>query len=163
MELSEIGESPRESSFCAHVILSDQVMVVPDSVADSRFIHNIQVTGQPHIRFYAGAPLKAPDGQNLGSFCIIDTVPRHFTAEQQVMLAILAEMMVDEMELRRTARELHESEAALRQSLRENSELAVAVSSLTSGVTITNPNLPDNPIIFANPGFLVLTESVALV
>jgi PAS domain S-box-containing protein/putative nucleotidyltransferase with HDIG domain len=132
-------------------------MVVPDSVADSRFIHNIQVTGQPHIRFYAGAPLKAPDGQNLGSFCIIDTVPRHFTAEQQVMLAILAEMMVDEMELRRTARELHESEAALRQSLRENSELAVAVSSLTSGVTITNPNLPDNPIIFANPGFYAVT------
>lgn len=147
----------RELSFCAHAILSDQVMVVPHTAADARFIDNALVTGPPHIRFYAGAPLKTPSGQNVGTLCLSDTVPRQFSVEQQAMLAELAAIVVDELELRRTARELREREATLRQSVRENSQLTTAVTHLTGGVLITDPNLPDNPIIFANPGFCALT------
>lgn len=150
-------QTSRELSFCAYAILSDQVMVVPDAVTDSRFIDNALVTGPPHIRFYAGAPLRTPSGQNLGSFCVMDTVPRQFSAEQQVMLADLAAMVIDELELRRTARELREREMVLRQALRENSQLTTAVASLTSGVIITDPSLPDNPISFANAGFCAMT------
>src|SRR5215212_10871812 len=94
----------------------------------------------------------------LGSFCIIDTVPRQLNAEQQTLLANLAAIVVDELELRRTARELRDSESVLRQTVRENSQLAVAVHSLTSGVVITDPNLLGNPIIFANPGFSAITD-----
>ncbi len=151
-------ETSRELSFCAHTILSEQVMVVPDARADLRFADNPTVTGASGIRFYAGAPLQTPSGHNLGSFCLVDTVPHQFTQEQQSMLEDMAAIVVDELELRRTARELRESEAMLRQTSQENSRLSTAVATLSSGVVITDPNLPDNPIIFANPGFYEITQ-----
>ncbi len=153
----DVRQTPREESFCAHTILSEHVMVVPDAVVDVRFSDNPSVIGAAHIRAYAGAPLKTSDGHNLGSLCLIDTVPREFTAEQKKMLEDMAAIVMDELELRRTARELREREATLRQTMRENNQLATAVATLTSGVVITDPNLPDNPIIFANPGFYAIT------
>ncbi|MBV9468523.1 MAG: PAS domain-containing protein, partial [Abitibacteriaceae bacterium] len=110
-----------------------------------------------HIRSYAGAPLKTPNGQNLGSFCIMDAVPCQFSAEQQEMLLEMSAIVVDELELRRTARDLRDREAVLRQTLRQNSQLATAITNLTSGVLITDPNQTDNPIIFANAGFSAVT------
>ena len=151
-------ENSLEVPFCAHTILSKQVMVVPDALADLRFSDNPVVTAVPGIRFYAGAPLQTPSGHNLGSFCIVDTVPRQFTEEQKTILADLAVMVVDQLELRRIARELRASEALLRLTLRENIQLATAVATLCSGVVITDPSLPDNPIIFANPGFYETTQ-----
>ena len=109
----EMRESPRELSFCAYAILSDQVMVVPDALLDPRFITHALVTGESHIRFYAGAPLKTPDGQNLGSICIVDTVAREFDDNQQELLTDLASIVVDELELRRTRRELQQAQAEL--------------------------------------------------
>jgi PAS domain S-box-containing protein len=160
----DLRETSRELSFCAYTILSDDVMVVPNAVDDPRFLSNAVVTGSAHIRFYAGAPLKTPSGQNLGSLCVVDSIPREFSSAQQALLADLAAVVVDELELRRTARGLREaaaalqkSESVLRQTLRENSQLTVAIGSLTSGVLITDPSLPDNPIIFANPGFYAIT------
>lgn len=79
---SQIGlkasESPRNISFCGHAILSDDVLVVEDALNDNRFSDNPFVTGDPGIRFYAGCPLKSPDGKNIGTLCIIDQVPRDF-------------------------------------------------------------------------------------
>ncbi len=96
----DVRQTDREVSFCAHAILADEVMVVPDATLDARFDANPLVTGEFGLRFYAGAPLRAPDGFNLGSLCIIDTQPREFSHEQCAALSDLAAMVVDEMELR---------------------------------------------------------------
>jgi signal transduction histidine kinase len=93
-------ETCREDSFCAHALLGDSVMVVPDAVSDARFADNPGVTGAPGIRFYAGAPLKSPTGFNIGTLCIIDAVPRDFTPEDRALLNDLAAMVNDELALR---------------------------------------------------------------
>lgn len=150
-------QTSRELSFCSHAILSDQVMVVPDAATDYRFSDNSLVTGPPYIRSYAGAPLRACGGHNIGSLCVIDIVPRSFGTQQVAMLEDMAALVVDELELRRTARQLRQNEALLRQSLRDNNQLATAVGNLKCGVLVTDPKQPDNPIIFANAGFCAMT------
>ena len=62
----------RDVSFCAHALAAGDVLVVPDATLDPRFVSNPLVTGPPHIRFYAGAPLRAPSGHLIGTLCIID-------------------------------------------------------------------------------------------
>ncbi|GGE02967.1 bifunctional diguanylate cyclase/phosphodiesterase [Aureimonas endophytica] len=92
----------RDASFCAHAILGDDVFVVPDAALDILFRDNPLVTGEPFIRFYAGAPLMAPSGHRLGSLCIIDTKPRlNFSAKDRRTLQNLAALAMDRMELRR--------------------------------------------------------------
>jgi GAF domain-containing protein len=93
-------ESPREHSFCAHTILQDQLMVVEDAAADERFAANPLVTGDPHIRFYAGAPLMDREGHGLGSLCVIDREPHHITDAQRSALRTLARRVMAELEYR---------------------------------------------------------------
>ncbi len=101
-------QTERKLSFCAHAILTDDVFVVPDAALDARFADNPAVTGPPHVRFYAGAPLKTPGGLNLGTVCAVDTVPRQWSDEQSGLLEDMAAMVVDELELRRAARQVRE-------------------------------------------------------
>jgi diguanylate cyclase (GGDEF)-like protein len=96
-------EIPREFAFCAHAICDQEVMVVPDATADTRFADNPFVTQEPKIRFYAGAQLSDDSGHNLGTLCVIDTTPREIDDEQRAMLRDLASIIVDEMNLRRLA------------------------------------------------------------
>ncbi len=93
-------ETARDLAFCAHAIMGDDVMVVPDAAADSRFADNPLVTGSPHIRFYAGAPLIISDGIRLGTLCAIDIKPRPLSVEDQIALRDLAAIVVDEFQLR---------------------------------------------------------------
>ncbi len=94
-------ETDRGDAFCAHAILSDDVMVVPDSLHDPRFADNPFVSGPPKLRFYAGAPLKTTAGFNIGTLCVGDAVPRPAPDSTQIQaLADLAALVVDELELR---------------------------------------------------------------
>jgi PAS domain S-box-containing protein len=85
-------ETPRETSFCAHAMLGGTIMEVCDATVDTRFAANPLVTGDPGIRFYAGAPLVNEDGVPLGALCVIDTVarPAGLTALQRDGLTVLA-------------------------------------------------------------------------
>jgi PAS domain S-box-containing protein len=89
----DLTETPREVSFCAHAMLGDDIMVVPDATQDPRFADNALVTGAESIRFYAGAPLVTEDGVPLGSLCVIDAVPhpQGLSDLQRLGLATLAD------------------------------------------------------------------------
>lgn len=106
----------REWAFCAHAIelQADAVMVVEDAAADPRFQNNPLVIGAPRIRFYAGAVLTSPAGNNLGTLCVIDTKPRPALTERQAnCLRRLARIVVDELEYRRTLNILAEKQQLL--------------------------------------------------
>ncbi len=90
-------ETPRNISFCGHAILGDDVFEIRNTRRDPRFRDNPLVVERPHIRFYAGAPLAAPNGHKLGTLCLIDRVPRQLSDEEKVMLKNLADMIVGEM------------------------------------------------------------------
>lgn len=89
----EVCETPRDISFCGHTILGNDIFVIPNAIEDERFADNPLVVNEPYIRFYAGCPLRALDGQKLGTLCIIDQKPREFEKEDLELLVDLASMV----------------------------------------------------------------------
>jgi GAF domain-containing protein len=110
---SKIGlsaaETEREVAFCAHAILGQQTMVVPDTLDDIRFVDNPLVLGDPHIRFYAGSPIMSEDGFPLGTLCAVDHQPRNLTPHQLEALGMLARQTEKLLEYRRTSHEIKEA------------------------------------------------------
>jgi EAL domain-containing protein (putative c-di-GMP-specific phosphodiesterase class I)/GGDEF domain-containing protein len=98
------SSTPRDVSFCGHTILVDDFFEVPDTHLDPRFRHNVLVTGDPGIRYYAGVPLLTDDGHALGSLCVIDKLPREqMSTSQLATLRHLAELVVHRLHELRTA------------------------------------------------------------
>jgi len=97
----QVRETPRESSICAHAIQQRDLFIVPDTLEDPRFLGSPLVAGEPHIRFYAGAPLINEEGFALGTLCVVDREPRELDAEQKEALLALGRLSLRQMELRK--------------------------------------------------------------
>jgi phosphoribosyl 1,2-cyclic phosphodiesterase/CheY-like chemotaxis protein len=91
------AETPREMSFCAHAILQNDVMIVPDALLDPRFADHPAVINDPRIRFYAGCPLTLDDGACVGTLCLVDTRPRELDAAAISVLEDLANLVLQEL------------------------------------------------------------------
>ncbi len=110
----EVPSTPRELSFCGHAILAPDTFVVTDALEDPRFADNPLVTGAPHVRFYAGHPIRAWEGSPVGTLCLLDREPRDFSPEDQQQL----EDMASWVELEFNALTIREARTALEQQKR---------------------------------------------
>ncbi len=120
---AEIGlgvrETPLDVSICAHAILQQDFSVVPDTTRDPRFACNPLVSGEPHLRFYAGAVLNTPEGLPLGTVCVLDHKPRELTEEQAFTLRALARQVMAQLQLRRTLAEYKQAQEQQHLLIRE--------------------------------------------
>ena len=89
----ESVQTDRDISFCGYTIMKPELFVIEDASLDPRFADNPLVTGEPHIRFYAGAPLSAPNGHRIGTLCVVDTVPRKLGAVELSILESLRSLL----------------------------------------------------------------------
>jgi PAS domain S-box-containing protein len=110
----ELAETALDVSICVHALHTQDLFIVPDTTRDERFARNPVVMGEHGIRFYAGAPLITPEGEALGTLCVLDRVPRTLTPAQEQALRVLARQVMTSLELRRQAGELAERERLLR-------------------------------------------------
>lgn len=126
-----IKETDRAISFCGHAIMQKEPFIIEDALKDDRFRDNPLVTGDPHIRFYAGMPISTPDGNNVGTLCVIDTKPRKFTQEQIDNLVSLASWA----ELEINSKNLNDIISSLQDSLRKEKVMA-KISELTANNSV---------------------------
>jgi two-component sensor histidine kinase len=100
-----VRETPLDRSICLSAMLLPGLTIVPDLTEDPRFVGNPLVTGEAHLRFYAGAVLRTPDGVPLGALCVLDHMPRDLTQEEASTLTLLARQVMSQLELRRAIAE----------------------------------------------------------
>lgn len=139
-------ETSRDIAFCAHAILSDDVLVIPDTLLDPRFSDNPLVTGDPYIRFYAGQPLKGPDGYNVGTLCIIDDRPRQMSSADLQSLRDLshwAENELNAVELQQALETQRKAEQELqnlyRQADHARSEARAILDATSEAIVLISP------------------------
>jgi len=123
----EVTHTSRDVAFCAHALHAPDLLEVKDATLDPRFADNPLVTGEPGIRFYAGAPLLTPDGEVLGTLCVIDWTPRSLDDRQRRALRTLADQVMTQMRLRRQLHLQARTEAALK-ALEERWQFALDAS-----------------------------------
>jgi signal transduction histidine kinase len=121
---TDLTETHRDLSFCAHAILGKDLLVVPDARQDARFADNPAVDADGGVRFYAGAPLVTTDGYALGTLCVVDSEPRRLAVEQLQALRALGRQVTSQLELRRYAVALANTTARLQELERRKDDLA---------------------------------------
>ena len=131
-------QAPRNISFCAHTILQDDLLIIPDTFKDERFSDNPFVLEDPPLRFYAGAPLITPAGHAIGTLCVIDHVPRKLNSIQKNALKILANCVITQLESRRMTEEILEHGKAL---LGSHEDLEQRIQKRTVELTKANRKL----------------------
>ena len=122
----EAKETPRDIAFCAHAILKNEVMVVPDATVDKRFCDNPLVVGGPKIKFYAGAPIQTSDGHMLGTLCVIDSNPKILTPHQNEILRALSRQVMNLLELRLNVAALYDFAQELEKAKEASQDLTKA-------------------------------------
>lgn len=143
----DVDETPRELSFCAHSILQPGILEVPDTLADPRFATHPAVTGEPHIRFYAGAPLIGEQGYAYGTLCLADSRPRHLSDSQRLNLERLARQVVTHLEARKGRALADASQQAL--AIEKARLEAVVNASVDVAIIATDPQ---GTLTLFNPG-----------
>jgi two-component sensor histidine kinase len=118
-----VRETPLDSSICAHAILQPGLFIVPDTTQDPRFSDNPLVTGDPHLRFYAGALLETPEGFPLGTVCVLDYKPRELDDTQKAFLSLMANQVMKLLELRRINADEHIARLQAEELAKENQTL----------------------------------------
>lgn len=131
----EAPETPRDVSFCGHVVENGAPLVVHDSHADPRFADNPLVLGEPRVRFYAGMPLRTPDGFVLGTLCTIDHEPKSPSPEQLHLLGLLARQVVDQLESRKMRIEVARQRDRERKAVER---FEVLFQSMSEGVVVVS-------------------------
>jgi diguanylate cyclase (GGDEF)-like protein/PAS domain S-box-containing protein len=121
--LPGVIETPRDAAFCAHAVLGDDLLEVPDARQDIRFHDNPLVSGNPDIRFYAGMPLRMPGGEVIGTLCVIDREPKHLNETQKSVLRLLASAVQSALQQRQLARAFVQSEHRYRALVEDQTEL----------------------------------------
>ncbi|MDP9840161.1 diguanylate cyclase (GGDEF)-like protein [Neorhizobium huautlense] len=122
------GEVPRDGSFCKHVVLAEEAIIVPDTTLDPRFSDHPAVTGDLHIRFYAGMPIKTKAGHVIGTLCAIHTEPRTFDDRDTDILRELAGAAMDRIELLQTASTDSLTEALTRRAFKAEADQMVTLA-----------------------------------
>ena len=97
----EAAQCPRNDSLCNFVVKHHEALIIPDAQADDRYSSVAVVCNEPHVRFYAGAPLINKNGHALGSLCVVDFEPREFPYEKVENLKSISRQVVAQMELRK--------------------------------------------------------------
>jgi PAS domain S-box-containing protein len=131
-------ETPVASSICAYTAAQRDLLVIPDTTQDPRTVDNPLVTGPPHIRFYAGAPLVTAEGVGIGALCVLDTKPNQLNATQTLILRTLAAQAMTMLELRRALRERRESDRRNTAILDSAIDYAIVAMDLKGHVTSWN-------------------------
>ena len=111
-----VNHTGRDESFCAYTILDNKPFIIPDTLLDARFTDNPLVTGEPYVRFYAGAPLITPDGYALGTICLLDRQPRVFSSSDVRTLTLIARAVVTRLNLRLASLNLEKANSLLNAS-----------------------------------------------
>ena len=138
----DISETPRETSFCQYSILGNELFEVPNTLENDIFKNNLLVTGAPNFRFYAGVPLRTPDGFNIGTLCVFDKTPKKLNDEQKKALSTLAKNVITLLELRKKNFELKNEVEKLAKNALETLTLELNSYKLaldeTSSVVVTD-------------------------
>ncbi len=113
-----VNEIHRDQAFCAHTILNpNEVLIVPDARYDERFFDNPLTTGEPHVVFYAGVPVKDANNNAVGSLCVIDSRPRELSEQKIESLKALAKLVNTHFELRQKKIELNKIQSSFKTAM----------------------------------------------